>query len=143
MYTFYISLLFHIWGGCNNCSYLSPLIKCYSCFCFLTFFLSLLQSNFAMGRFPSTCRTCYMLDFGLARQFTNSCQEVRPVRSICSYFVILTLNVLLWFLGWSQVNLFIKYIKAFSGTIQLKLIYGFKGPQIKRKTSRYILILAF
>lgn len=39
----------------------------------------LLQSNFAMGRFPSTCRTCYMLDFGLARQFTNSCQEVRPV----------------------------------------------------------------
>ncbi|MEQ2183988.1 hypothetical protein GOODEAATRI_003481, partial [Goodea atripinnis] len=36
-------------------------------------------SNFAMGRFPSTCRTCYMLDFGLARQFTNSCQEVRPL----------------------------------------------------------------
>lgn len=39
----------------------------------------ILQSNFAMGRFPSTCRTCYMLDFGLARQFTNSNQEVRPV----------------------------------------------------------------
>ncbi|XP_061199677.1 tau-tubulin kinase 2 isoform X2 [Neopsephotus bourkii] len=35
-------------------------------------------SNFAMGRFPSTCRKCYMLDFGLARQFTNSCGDVRP-----------------------------------------------------------------
>uniref|UniRef100_A0A7N9DBS2 Tau tubulin kinase 2 n=1 Tax=Macaca fascicularis TaxID=9541 RepID=A0A7N9DBS2_MACFA len=36
-------------------------------------------SNFAMGRFPSTCRKCYMLDFGLARQFTNSCGDVRPL----------------------------------------------------------------
>lgn len=44
--------------------------------------LLLLQSNFAMGRFPSTCRTCYMLDFGLARQFTNSCHEVRPVSKL-------------------------------------------------------------
>lgn len=49
------------------------------------FFFSLLQSNFAMGRFPSTCRTCYMLDFGLARQFTNSCQEVRPVSGPLTY----------------------------------------------------------
>lgn len=46
-----------------------------------------------MGRFPSTCRTCYMLDFGLARQFTNSNQEVRPVSalffypSLCGVFV--------------------------------------------------------
>ncbi|XP_032840499.1 tau-tubulin kinase 2 isoform X3 [Tyto alba] len=38
-------------------------------------------SNFAMGRFPSTCRKCYMLDFGLARQFTNSCGDVRPISS--------------------------------------------------------------
>lgn len=45
------------------------------------FFFSLFnkQSNFAMGRLASTCRCCYMLDFGLARQFTNSNQEVRPV----------------------------------------------------------------
>ncbi|XP_048841157.1 LOW QUALITY PROTEIN: tau-tubulin kinase 2-like [Brienomyrus brachyistius] len=42
-------------------------------------------SNFAMGRFCSTFRTCYMLDFGLARQFTNSCQEVRPPRSIAGF----------------------------------------------------------
>ncbi|XP_035850378.1 tau-tubulin kinase 2 isoform X2 [Sander lucioperca] len=42
-------------------------------------------SNFAMGRFPSTCRTCYMLDFGLARQFTNSCQEVRPPRPVAGF----------------------------------------------------------
>lgn len=35
-------------------------------------------SNFAMGRLPSTYRTCYMLDFGLARQYTNTNGEVRP-----------------------------------------------------------------
>ncbi|KAG8449460.1 hypothetical protein GDO86_016204 [Hymenochirus boettgeri] len=42
-------------------------------------------SNFAMGRFPSTCRKCYMLDFGLARQFTNSCGEVRPPRTVAGF----------------------------------------------------------
>ncbi|KAG9283021.1 tau-tubulin kinase 2-like [Astyanax mexicanus] len=42
-------------------------------------------SNFAMGRLSSTCRTCYMLDFGLARQFTNSCQEVRPPRPVAGF----------------------------------------------------------
>ncbi|XP_053470190.1 tau-tubulin kinase 2b isoform X3 [Ictalurus furcatus] len=42
-------------------------------------------SNFAMGRLTSTCRTCYMLDFGLARQFTNSCQEVRPPRPVAGF----------------------------------------------------------
>lgn len=45
-------------------------------------FLFDLQSNFAMGRLASTCRCCYMLDFGLARQFTNSNQEVRPVSAL-------------------------------------------------------------
>ncbi|KAI4880542.1 hypothetical protein NFI96_018569, partial [Prochilodus magdalenae] len=42
-------------------------------------------SNFAMGRLERTCRTCYMLDFGLARQFTNSCQEVRPPRPVAGF----------------------------------------------------------
>nr|XP_010963509.1 PREDICTED: LOW QUALITY PROTEIN: tau-tubulin kinase 2 [Camelus bactrianus] len=42
-------------------------------------------SNFAMGRFPSTCRKCYMLDFGLARQFTNSCGDVRPPRVVAGF----------------------------------------------------------
>lgn len=42
-------------------------------------------SNFAMGRLDTTCRTCYMLDFGLARQFTNSCQEVRPPRPVAGF----------------------------------------------------------
>ncbi|XP_036437919.1 tau-tubulin kinase 2b [Colossoma macropomum] len=42
-------------------------------------------SNFAMGRLETTCRTCYMLDFGLARQFTNSCQEVRPPRPVAGF----------------------------------------------------------
>lgn len=27
-----------------------------------------------------------MLDFGLARQFTNSNQEVRPVSALCRYY---------------------------------------------------------
>ncbi|XP_029352365.1 tau-tubulin kinase 2b [Echeneis naucrates] len=42
-------------------------------------------SNFAMGRLASTCRCCYMLDFGLARQFTNSGQEVRPPRPVAGF----------------------------------------------------------
>uniref|UniRef100_A0A3Q2YUM3 Tau tubulin kinase 1 n=1 Tax=Hippocampus comes TaxID=109280 RepID=A0A3Q2YUM3_HIPCM len=40
------------------------------------------DSNFAMGRLPSTYRKCYMLDFGLARQYTNTTGEVRPVRRL-------------------------------------------------------------
>ncbi|XP_078419041.1 tau-tubulin kinase 2-like isoform X1 [Cetorhinus maximus] len=42
-------------------------------------------SNFAMGRYPSTCRKCFMLDFGLARQFTNSCGDVRPPRVVAGF----------------------------------------------------------
>ncbi|XP_069370817.1 tau-tubulin kinase 2b isoform X2 [Paralichthys olivaceus] len=42
-------------------------------------------SNFAMGRLATTCRCCYMLDFGLARQFTNSSQEVRPPRPVAGF----------------------------------------------------------
>nr|XP_060617010.1 tau-tubulin kinase 2 isoform X3 [Anolis sagrei ordinatus] len=42
-------------------------------------------SNFAMGRFSSTCRNCFMLDFGLARQFTNSCGDVRPPRAVAGF----------------------------------------------------------
>ncbi|KAE8286755.1 Tau-tubulin kinase 2 [Larimichthys crocea] len=42
-------------------------------------------SNFAMGRLASTCRCCYMLDFGLARQFTNSSMEVRPPRPVAGF----------------------------------------------------------
>ncbi|XP_016319123.1 tau-tubulin kinase 1-like [Sinocyclocheilus anshuiensis] len=42
-------------------------------------------SNFAMGQLPSTCRKCYMLDFGLARQYTNTNGEVRPPRSVAGF----------------------------------------------------------
>lgn len=35
-----------------------------------------------MGLTQETCHTCYMLDFGLARQYTKANGEVRPV-SIC------------------------------------------------------------
>ncbi|KAM8843717.1 tau-tubulin kinase 1 isoform 2-T2 [Synchiropus picturatus] len=42
-------------------------------------------SNFAMGRLPSTFRKCFMLDFGLARQFTNTTGEVRPPRTVAGF----------------------------------------------------------
>lgn len=35
-----------------------------------------------MGRLPSTYRKCYMLDFGLARQYTNTTGDVRPVSTV-------------------------------------------------------------
>ncbi|KAG8123164.1 hypothetical protein E2320_018524, partial [Naja naja] len=52
-------------------------------------------SNFAMGRLPSTYRKCYMLDFGLARQYTNTNGEVRPALLI-SYPIY---NVYEWMYG--------------------------------------------
>ncbi|KAI7794819.1 tau-tubulin kinase 1 isoform X2 [Triplophysa rosa] len=42
-------------------------------------------SNFAMGRLPSTHRKCFMLDFGLARQYTNTNGEVRPPRTVAGF----------------------------------------------------------
>ncbi|XP_028844926.1 tau-tubulin kinase 1 isoform X2 [Denticeps clupeoides] len=42
-------------------------------------------SNFAMGRLPSTYRKCYMLDFGLARQYINTSGEVRPPRTVAGF----------------------------------------------------------
>ncbi|KAI5102828.1 tau-tubulin kinase 1 isoform X1 [Silurus meridionalis] len=44
-----------------------------------------MESNFAMGRLPSTHRKCYMLDFGLARQYTNTNGEVRPPRTVAGF----------------------------------------------------------
>ncbi|CAF0841946.1 unnamed protein product [Brachionus calyciflorus] len=37
-------------------------------------------SNFSMGRTPGTCRKVFMLDFGLARKYTNAQGEVRAAR---------------------------------------------------------------
>ncbi|XP_078490913.1 uncharacterized protein LOC100176391 [Ciona intestinalis] len=42
-------------------------------------------SNFAMGRTSATCRTVYMLDFGLARQYTNAVGEIRQARPIAGF----------------------------------------------------------
>ncbi|XP_031574822.1 uncharacterized protein LOC116308519 [Actinia tenebrosa] len=42
-------------------------------------------SNFAMGTSPDTCHICYMLDFGLARQYTKANGEVRPPRSSAGF----------------------------------------------------------
>lgn len=37
-------------------------------------------SNFSMGRLSSNCRKVFMLDFGLARKYTNAQGEVRAPR---------------------------------------------------------------
>lgn len=42
-------------------------------------------SNFAIGVTPDTCRRCYMLDFGLARQYTTPTGEVRQPRAIAGF----------------------------------------------------------
>ena len=42
-------------------------------------------SNFSMGRHPHNCRKVYMLDFGLARQYTNANGEVRTPRTAAGF----------------------------------------------------------
>ena len=47
--------------------------------------VSVLQSNFAMGRKSEDRHTVYMLDFGLARQYTNQEGEVRTPRTAAGF----------------------------------------------------------
>uniref|UniRef100_A0A1B6KQV4 Protein kinase domain-containing protein n=1 Tax=Graphocephala atropunctata TaxID=36148 RepID=A0A1B6KQV4_9HEMI len=42
-------------------------------------------SNFSIGRLPSNCRKVYMLDFGLARQYTTATGEVRAPRAAAGF----------------------------------------------------------
>ncbi|XP_065911246.1 probable serine/threonine-protein kinase DDB_G0292354 [Dysidea avara] len=42
-------------------------------------------SNFAMGRIPANSHCCYMLDFGLARQYTAPTGEIRQPRSVAGF----------------------------------------------------------
>ncbi|XP_059482107.1 uncharacterized protein LOC132200567 isoform X2 [Neocloeon triangulifer] len=42
-------------------------------------------SNFSMGRLPHNCRRVYMLDFGLARQYTTATGEVRAPRAAAGF----------------------------------------------------------
>jgi len=42
-------------------------------------------SNFAMGRIPANSHCCYMLDFGLARQYTTPTGEIRQPRSVAGF----------------------------------------------------------
>ena len=53
--------------------------------CYSHVSLIYLQSNFSMGRLPSTCKKVYMLDFGLARQYTTSSGEVRSPRPAAGF----------------------------------------------------------
>lgn len=43
------------------------------------------QSNFSIGRLPYNCRRVYMLDFGLARQYTTGTGEVRCPRAAAGF----------------------------------------------------------
>jgi len=38
------------------------------------------QSNFVIGRLPSTCRQVYMLDYGLSREYLDKNGKLRPLR---------------------------------------------------------------
>ncbi len=42
-------------------------------------------SNFAIGATPGTSRTCFMLDFGLSRQYTTLTGEVRQPRTVAGF----------------------------------------------------------
>lgn len=42
-------------------------------------------SNFSVGRLPHNCRKVYMLDFGLARQYTTATGEVRAPRAAAGF----------------------------------------------------------
>lgn len=42
-------------------------------------------SNFAMGRLPSQARGLFLLDFGLARQYTTADGQVRPPRPVAGF----------------------------------------------------------
>ncbi|XP_067680312.1 uncharacterized protein [Haliotis asinina] len=42
-------------------------------------------SNFSMGKSANHCRKVYMLDFGLARQYTTATGEVRPPRAAAGF----------------------------------------------------------
>lgn len=44
-----------------------------------------LQSNFSIGRMPYNNRKVYMLDFGLARQYTTGTGEVRAARAAAGF----------------------------------------------------------
>lgn len=51
----------------------------------MTNFANFLQSNFSMGRLPFNNRRVYMLDFGLARQYTTTSGEVRCPRAAAGF----------------------------------------------------------
>lgn len=43
------------------------------------------QSNFAMGRLQNQTKKVFMLDYGLARQYTTQTGEVRPPRAAAGF----------------------------------------------------------
>jgi hypothetical protein len=51
---------------------------------YIFFFTFCFQSNFSMGK-GANARKVYMLDFGLARQYTTATGEVRPPRTAAGF----------------------------------------------------------
>ncbi|KAI5089014.1 tau-tubulin kinase 1 isoform X2 [Silurus meridionalis] len=87
-------------------------------------------SNFAMGRLPSTFRKCYMLDFGLARQYTNTNGECfgggsaagsRKRKRIWEYLI-----------GFQQVNLLPRTVAGFRGTVRYASVNAHKNKEMGR-----------
>ena len=52
-----------------------------SCFFIGSVNFCVFQSNFAIGRLPSTCRHVYMLDYGLSREYRDKNGRLRLPRS--------------------------------------------------------------
>ena len=75
-----------------------------------------------MGRLPSTLRKCYMLDFGLARQYTNTTGEVRPVSLLFCSFALVCPTKLDEYLHLSRVFLSIR-VKCLGDSNQQHLSY--------------------
>ncbi|XP_055014165.1 tau-tubulin kinase 1 [Boleophthalmus pectinirostris] len=92
-------------------------------------------SNFAMGRLPSTYRKCYMLDFGLARQYTNTTGEVRPfVLFLFSYscFGVMILTCMPPFLHRLLGVRDPRTVAGFRGTVRYASVNAHKNKEMGR-----------
>ncbi|KAJ8361585.1 hypothetical protein SKAU_G00181100 [Synaphobranchus kaupii] len=85
-------------------------------------------SNFAMGRLPSTYRKCYMLDFGLARQYTNTNGEVRPF----PFGLLFSKRMLDPFLPSALAPITPRTVAGFRGTVRYASVNAHKNKEMGR-----------
>ena len=103
----------------------------------VTFLFFCKQSNFAMGRLSNNCRKVYMLDFGLARQYTNSQGQVRTVRrhDSCQLIIVvqtvsmqIRINIIIIIITTIIIIIIIKICSAHISTL-----LGAQGAETKKK----------